>query len=615
MASFSEAPPTTTLTMAIQSEPAEQEVSKTLQVVSLTTSTSDPLSWASGTSYKVGGHVTFDNKVFECIQAHNSQTDWTPIATPALPLETRGWAEPPVENPTPPGGEDPPATKPTTTVLPYASELFGVYQPLTSWKSQLSHEILSKAVSFRVQGAVLQANKLSKINPPKLMAGDEEGWSTRPRQMGRTGTRVGRSIVDDDALDVNEYLSNITTDGLFAKLPPRTTPKVALLLWLQLPPMRQATVGPASSRLSVLINGAGFFSDDHPAKNVYLSPLGLMHQFRDYFFQLGTFLGPPVGHVWISPGGSVEPVEVNTRRQVVEQVVEQSLTTTAKTELDRTDKDELSDAVKSENSNDIKLGASATASGGIGFVFQASGTASLNLDITRKQAQEQTHRKMREQSARLSSEVQQNYKTTFRTVTELTDTSSRRYVLQNQTDKLVSYELSLKMRKLAVQVQDLGQRLCWQMYAKVVSDAFPYILKTGDKELEEDFTPDLDHSGWGMHENGTFESNDRIEFLLDFHGTAVKWVDDLQPNRIDNKNNENKQAYSDALQAEREKSIYDTLRARLKVMGQVATRSQEDMRRRYGTEDSWKNDDYYAASEMIRYFFDIDAILYFVAPD
>jgi hypothetical protein len=71
---------------------------------------------------------------------------------------------------------------------------------------------------------------------------------------------------------------------------------------------------------------------------------------------------------------------------------------------------------------------------------------------------------MREQSAKLSSEVRQNFKTTFRTVTETTDTSSRRYVLQNTTDKLANYELRRKMRRVGVQLQRIGTQLCWQMY-------------------------------------------------------------------------------------------------------------------------------------------------------
>src|SRR5262245_22890532 len=71
---------------------------------------------------------------------------------------------------------------------------------------------------------------------------------------------------------------------------------------------------------------------------------------------------------------------------------------------------------------------------------------------------------MRQQSEKLSSEIKRNFKTTFKTSTEITDTSSKRYVLQNTTDQLVNYELRRKMRKVGVQVQDIGVSLCWHTF-------------------------------------------------------------------------------------------------------------------------------------------------------
>jgi hypothetical protein len=71
---------------------------------------------------------------------------------------------------------------------------------------------------------------------------------------------------------------------------------------------------------------------------------------------------------------------------------------------------------------------------------------------------------MRQQSEKLSSEIKRNFKTTFKTSTEVTDTSSKRYVIQNTTEKLVNYELRRKMRKVGVQVQDIGVSLCWQTF-------------------------------------------------------------------------------------------------------------------------------------------------------
>jgi hypothetical protein len=41
---------------------------------------------------------------------------------------------------------------------------------------------------------------------------------------------------------------------------------------------------------------------------------------------------------------------------------------------------------------------------------------------------------------------------------------SRRYVLQNTGSDLINYELRRKMRRVGVQLQDLGSQLCWQVF-------------------------------------------------------------------------------------------------------------------------------------------------------
>ena len=70
---------------------------------------------------------------------------------------------------------------------------------------------------------------------------------------------------------------------------------------------------------------------------------------------------------------------------------------------------------------------------------------------------------MREQTDKLSSEIRKNFKTTFKTVTEVSDVSSTRHTLANTTQKLVNYELRRKMRQVGVQTQDIGTYLCWQI--------------------------------------------------------------------------------------------------------------------------------------------------------
>ena len=40
--------------------------------------------WATDTAYAVGNRVQYNGVLYKCVQAHTSQADWMPDATPAL---------------------------------------------------------------------------------------------------------------------------------------------------------------------------------------------------------------------------------------------------------------------------------------------------------------------------------------------------------------------------------------------------------------------------------------------------------------------------------------------------------------------------------------------------
>ena len=52
--------------------------------------------WQSDTDYAVDVRVRYADKLYRCVQAHHSQTDWTPDATPALWTEVAKPGEIPV---------------------------------------------------------------------------------------------------------------------------------------------------------------------------------------------------------------------------------------------------------------------------------------------------------------------------------------------------------------------------------------------------------------------------------------------------------------------------------------------------------------------------------------
>ena len=57
--------------------------------------------WAEGVYYAVGARVRYGERIYRCLTAHTSQSDWTPDAAPSLWVKTRG--EEPVgpDDPTP----------------------------------------------------------------------------------------------------------------------------------------------------------------------------------------------------------------------------------------------------------------------------------------------------------------------------------------------------------------------------------------------------------------------------------------------------------------------------------------------------------------------------------
>ena len=417
-------------------------------------------------------------------------------------------------------------------ILPYASELFGVYQPLLGWKSKIVTEryqryrssvykeltartLASSQSSVKVRVTDASSNSLSgrfgtiaftveNLSPLDLSNTTVAHASTLidsgiarliVTDLGRNPPDNWRSFMTEprinDALkkfqdlvtnpqelqkypSVRDYVDGFSkssgeksVQSMLQDLFDNESKVAGYLAFLaknapdNLTPLfyrdPKSNLGSLADLADPLLN----FGNN--AFEAVLSPIGIVHLYREYFFELDSFLGPPVGHVWLSPGGTVELIEVSTRKTVTEKSVEQSIETTVKSETDVTIQDDIADAVKEENRDNIKFGFSATGSY-TSPIYSASATADLSIDHTKSTARESSHKQMRQQSEKLSSEIKRNFKTTFKTTTEVTDQSSKRYVIENTTDKLVNYELRRKMRKVGVQVQDIGVSMCWQTF-------------------------------------------------------------------------------------------------------------------------------------------------------
>ncbi len=409
--------------------------------------------------------------------------------------------------------------------LPYATELYGIYQPILGWRSakmkaRIEHGARAARSRYlqRLMPAFRARYDTNDISDPRearfaVHVGELERDPDRRLSASLDSiiaTRVLEAITEREAQDdpaawfdftradrLEEFLADMHDDviaeyrrrvegvGVRSAQDPhavltgildRESRAAAALSYLNRAGTPESIMAMLrSQRLRPMFTDVSWFleqvqSASSDLASAVISPIGLVHLFRQYFFEFDTFLGPPVQHVWLSPGGTVELIEVSTRKVTVERATETASETIQRSETSTTGQDELSDAVRSENSTDTKLGVSATASVGYNAAFvSASGsiTGSFNLDENQRQAREQTHKNLRQQTQKLSSEIRNSFKSTFRTVTETTDSTSKRYLLQNTTAELINYELRRKMRQVGVQVQDYGTQLCWQSFVDV----------------------------------------------------------------------------------------------------------------------------------------------------
>ncbi|OOG14522.1 hypothetical protein [Pseudomonas sp. C9] len=420
-------------------------------------------------------------------------------------------------------------------IPPYASEHYGVYQPLLGWQSKLSKKWIERGgilVDPRVKRILdgrITPGPTSVNNSPTLeFIADplEPGAGKSPFKVRLTkdlGSQLVlivlakvQAFVDAHAgklpagpewgqlIEINNLLDKDKGDLRKANDAARALANQQLLQSAGQSPTKamieqsrrdflvtmqyesqiatlllalaegQAGVNPDELRKLFSVDEAPPLSDillpTDPLANIdpadrtgALAPVGFVHLFRQYFFDLGTFIGEPVEHVWLAPATTIELIEVSTRKTMLERTDEISQESTTRSELSETSKDELSDAVKEENTSSTKLGVSNTNTVKFG-VYQGTVSASFGLESTRKEGRETTHKQSREQAEKLSTEIKRSYKSVFKTTTETTDTRSRRYVLQNPSNKLINYELRRKMRRVGVQMQDVGVRLCWQIF-------------------------------------------------------------------------------------------------------------------------------------------------------
>jgi hypothetical protein len=299
--------------------------------------------------------------------------------------------------------------------LPYASELFGVYQPLLGWRSQIISRRIAKGrtaafvelteralaqvkLQARDPGVPESAPVLSLLRDPPVLEIAPVLDSCIARLMVdslRDTTSINwKEVLAQDTLNDLLKASKDDIDRFFAGNNGAVSPLVLPYLLRAQVDVRGGAFTPRDlllqreSKVGSYLYWLGqrypavldsyFFTPKISLKDMLtwsdpftgfgvksiqavLSPIGIIQLFRQYFFELKSFLGNPVGHVWVSPGTTVELFEIHTRKHIVDRTLETSTETSRKSESDATTQDELSDAVRDENKKDTRFGFTAEA--------------------------------------------------------------------------------------------------------------------------------------------------------------------------------------------------------------------------------------------------------------
>jgi hypothetical protein len=213
--------------------------------------------------------------------------------------------------------------------------------------------------------------------------------------------------------------------------------------------------------------GGAAIPDFLPAAKIEsaVSPLGVMHLYRQLYFNGDEGLGPIEHAFTVAPLETLEIVFQNTRRQIHDELVETGLEVTRETREETKNLEEVSDKVSSMINRDASVAVGAEATGWIG-VWQTTVSGEVNLGISSQNAREQSSRRLKEVTRQAAERITKSMTVTTRHLDDTEVVNLTRRTIRNESATPVSYAQRRVLRRVRVKVQDLGPRLVWQVYVR-----------------------------------------------------------------------------------------------------------------------------------------------------
>ncbi|MFX1369646.1 MAG: hypothetical protein ACFFAY_13705 [Promethearchaeota archaeon] len=196
-----------------------------------------------------------------------------------------------------------------------------------------------------------------------------------------------------------------------------------------------------------------------------LSPIGVAHFYKQYYFNSEEGFGPIEEAFTIAPKETLEVVYEKTRKQTHEEIVEIGSEVINEEAEEVKNLDEVSDKVSNMIQRDTSASMSADVSGGIG-VWSFGASAGASIAASSQRSTESISRRLKEVTKRASERITKTYSIKTRDIEEITEVNLTRRVISNDGAEPISYGLRRILRRVQVKIQDLGPRLVWQLYVQ-----------------------------------------------------------------------------------------------------------------------------------------------------
>jgi len=196
-----------------------------------------------------------------------------------------------------------------------------------------------------------------------------------------------------------------------------------------------------------------------------LSPIGVAHYFKQYYFNFEEGYGPIEEAFTVAPKETLEVVYEKIRKQTHEEMIEVGSEIVSEKAEEVKNLDEVSDKVSNMIQRDTTASMSADASGSIG-IWSFGASAGASIAASSQRSRESVSRRLKEVTKRASERITKTYSLKTRDIEEVTEMNLTRRVIKNEGEAPVSYGLRRIFRKVRVKVQDLGPRIVWQLYVQ-----------------------------------------------------------------------------------------------------------------------------------------------------